>query len=53
MVDRYFAHALSPEERGFGMWKRNRIPSLTYIDRLRARDRRAPEVLLKDVAEDD
>ena len=34
VVDRYFAQALSPEERGFGMWKRNRIPSLTYVDRL-------------------
>ena len=53
VVDRYFAQALSPEERGFGMWKRNRIPSLTYVDRLRARDRRTPDVFLKDMAEDD
>jgi len=43
---------LSPEERGFGMWKRNRIPSLTYVDRLRTRDRRTPDVFLKDMAED-
>src|SRR3972149_10512787 len=53
VVDRYFAQALSPEERGFGMWKRNRIPSLTYVDRLRTRDRRTPDMFLKDMAEDD
>ena len=52
VVDRYFAQALSPEERGFGMWKRNRIPSLTYVDRLRTRDRRTANVFLKDMAED-
>ena len=52
VVDRYFAQALSPEERGFGMWRRNRIPSLTYVDRLRTRDRRTPDVFLKDMAKD-
>jgi len=34
------------------MWKRNRIPSLTYVDRLRTRDRRTADVFLKDMAED-
>jgi len=53
VIDRYFAQALSPEERGFGMWKRNRIPSLTYVNKLRARARCAPDVFLKDMAKDD
>lgn len=53
VVDRYFAQAVSPEERGFGMWKRNRIPSLTYVNKLRARDRRTPEAFLKDMAKDE
>ena len=52
VVYRYFAQALSPEERGFGMWKRNRVASLTYVDKLRARDRRTSDVFLKDMAED-
>lgn len=53
VVDRYFAQAVSPEERGFGIWKRNRIPSLTYVNKLRARDRRTPEAFLKDMAKDE
>lgn len=53
VIDRYFAQALSPEERGFGMWKRDRIPSLTYVNRLRGRDRRTPDAFLRDVTKDD
>ncbi|MBI3000920.1 MAG: helix-turn-helix domain-containing protein [Deltaproteobacteria bacterium] len=52
VVDRYFAQAISPEERGFGMWKQNRIPSLSYVNKLRGRDRRTPEAFLKDMAKD-
>lgn len=53
VVDRYFAQALSPEERGFGMWKQGRIPSLTYVNKTRARDRRTPVTFLKDIAKDE
>lgn len=51
VVDRYFAQATSPEERGFGMWKQKPVESLTYVNKLRDRDRRTPEVFLKDMAE--
>ena len=53
VVDRYFAQALSPEERGFGMWRRKPAASLAYVNTLRRRDRRTPEGFLKDVARDD
>lgn len=53
VIDRYFAQALPPEERGFGMWKRRPVRSLTYVNALRKRDRRTPEVFLKDMAEDE
>ena len=49
--DRYFAQALPPEERGYGMWKRKPVRGLTYVNELRKRDRRTPEVFLKDMAE--
>lgn len=49
VVDRYFAQALAPEERGFGMWRRKPVQSLTHVNTLRSRDRRAPEAFLKDV----
>jgi excisionase family DNA binding protein len=52
VVDRYFAQALTPEERGFGMWRRRPIESLIYVNKLRDRDRRTPELFLKDMAED-
>jgi excisionase family DNA binding protein len=53
VVDRYFAQAVPPEERGFGMWKAKRVAGLSYVNRLRVRDRRSPEVFLKDMAEDE
>jgi len=53
VVDRYFAQALPPEERGFGMWRRKPVTSLAYVNTLRRRDRRTPEVFLKDMAGDD
>lgn len=31
VVEHYFAQATSPQERGFGMWKKNRVPSLTLV----------------------
>lgn len=52
VVDRYFAQALPPEERGFGMWKRRPVASLAYVNKLRAQDRRTPEQFLKDMVED-
>lgn len=52
VIERYFAQALPPEERGFGMWKQKRVPSVAYVNALRKRDRRAPDVFLKDLAED-
>ncbi len=52
VVDRYFAQALTPEERGFGMWKHKPVASLAYVNKLRERDRRAPEDFLKDLDED-
>jgi excisionase family DNA binding protein len=53
VVDRYFAQILPPEERGFGMWRRKPVPSLTYVNRLRTRDRRTPAQFLKDMAKDE
>lgn len=50
VVDRYFAQALPPEERGFGMWRRRPVGSLEYVNKLRSRDRRTPEAFLKDMA---
>src|SRR5712691_1179347 len=52
VVDRYFAQVLPPEERGFGMWRRKPVASLTYVNRLRMRDRRTPEQFLRDMAKD-
>src|SRR5713101_8143496 len=52
VVDRYFAQALPPKERGFGMWKRRPVASLAYVNKLRAQDRRTPEQFLKDMVED-
>lgn len=51
VIERYFAQAIPPEERGFGMWKRKPIASLTYVNKLRERDKRTPEAFLKDMAE--
>jgi excisionase family DNA binding protein len=53
IVDRYFAQALPPEERGFGMWRRKPVTSLAYVNTLRRRDRRSPEGFRKDMARDD
>lgn len=53
VVDRYFAQAASPEERGFGMWKRKRVAALGYVNALRNQDRRTPETFLKDIPEDE
>jgi excisionase family DNA binding protein len=53
VVDRYFAQTLPPEERGFGMWRRKPVPSLTYVNRIRTQDRRTPEQFLKDMVEDE
>ena len=53
VVDRYFAQAIPPEERGFGMWKRRPLPALSFVNRLREKDRRTPEAFLKDMVEDD
>ncbi len=52
VVDRYFAQASVPESRGFGMWRRKPVESLTYVNTLRGRDRRTPAVFLKDMGED-
>ena len=53
VVDRYFAQVLPPEERGFGMWRRKPIASLTYVNKLRDRDHRIPEAFLQDMVEDE
>ncbi len=33
VIDGYFARAISPEERGFGTWKTDRVKSLTYVNK--------------------
>lgn len=53
VVDHFFAQAVPPEERGFGMWRQKPVASLTYVDKVRDRDRRTPKAFLKDMAEDD
>lgn len=52
IVDRYFAQVLPPEERGFGMWKRKPVASITYVNKLRNQDRRTSEAFLKEMAKD-
>ena len=52
VVDRYFAQALPPQERGFGMWKEKPVSSLSYVNRLRERDSRSPEAFLADLTQD-
>ena len=49
IVDRYFAQATSPKERGFGMWKQKPVESLSFVNKLRDRDYRTPEAFLKDM----
>ncbi len=51
VVDRYFAQTLPPEARGFGMWRQKPVASLTYVNKLRDRDRRTPEAFLREMAE--
>lgn len=46
VVARLFAEALSPEERGFGMWKGKAINSVRYVDALRNAERRSAEEFL-------
>lgn len=53
VVDRYFAQALPPEERGFGMWRRKPVPNLSYVNKLRGQDRRPPDAFLRDMAKDE
>jgi excisionase family DNA binding protein len=53
VVDHSFAQATSPKERGFAMWKKSRVPSLTYVNKLRDQDRRGATSFLKDITEDD
>ena len=53
VVDHYFVQATSPQERGFGMWKKNRVPSLTYVNKLRDQDQRGAANFLKDITEDE
>jgi excisionase family DNA binding protein len=53
VVDHYFAQATSPQERGFGMWKKNPIPSLAYVNKLRNQDRRSTASFLKEITEDE
>ena len=53
VIDRYFAQAIPPEERGFGMWKQKSVTSLMYVNKLRERDHRTPEAFLEDMAEDE
>jgi excisionase family DNA binding protein len=52
VVDRYFAQATSPEERGFEMWAQKPVASLAYVNKLRDQDRRTADEFLKDMAED-
>lgn len=52
VIDRYFAQALPPQERGFGMWKEKPVASLSYVNKRRDRDTRSPEAFLADLTED-
>jgi excisionase family DNA binding protein len=53
VVDHFFAQATTPQQRGFGMWRKTRLPSRTYVNKLRDRDQRAAADFLKDIAGDD
>jgi excisionase family DNA binding protein len=52
VVDRYFAQVLSPQERGFGMWKQKPVASRTYVNQLRSHDRRTSTAFLQDLSQD-
>lgn len=52
VVDRYFAQVLSPQERGFGMWKQKPVASRTYVNQLRADDQRTPDAFLHEMSQD-
>ncbi len=53
VIDRFFAQAVPPEERGFGMWEQHPVDSLTYVNSLREGDHRTPKAFLKDMAKDE
>jgi excisionase family DNA binding protein len=53
VVNHFFAQATTPHQRGFGMWRKTRLPSITYINNLRAHDYRTIDAFLKDMAEDE
>jgi excisionase family DNA binding protein len=53
VVDHFFAQATTPQQRGFGMWRKTRIPSLAYVNKLRKQDGRSASDFLKDIAQDD
>jgi len=46
VVARLFAQAVSPEERGFGIWKGKPINSIRYVNALRDTEQRSAEEFL-------
>ena len=53
VIDRYFAQASLPEERGFGMWQKKPVNSLRHVNNLRERETRSPEAFLAELAEEE
>jgi excisionase family DNA binding protein len=53
VVDHFFAQATTPHQRGFGMWRKTRLPSLNYVNKLRDQDQRGAADFLKDIDRDD
>jgi excisionase family DNA binding protein len=53
VVDHFFAQATTPHQRGFGMWRKSRRPSVAYVNKLRDQDQRAAADFLKAIAGDD
>jgi excisionase family DNA binding protein len=53
VVDHFFAQATTPQQRGFGMWRKKRLPSLAYVNKLRDQDPRGGAAFLKALARDD
>jgi excisionase family DNA binding protein len=50
VVDHFFAQATTPHQRGFGMWSKMPLSSLTYVNKLRDQDQRSASEFLNQSA---
>lgn len=53
VVKQLFTRAATPEERGFGIWRKSPVDSLDYVNKQRNKDTRSPDDFLQDLTEED